>query len=179
MIRLFVAIELPSVIRRRMASLCVGIDSARWVAEENLHLTLRFIGEVPEDRAEDAAAALDGVRAESFLIVLRGAGHFGSERRVRALWLGVEKSEALIALRDRIESALVRCGLEPEGRNFHPHVTLARFRSGTSGEIGQWLAANTLFRSVPITVDRFTLFSSHLGRAGPIYTPEVEYELSG
>ncbi len=179
MIRLFVAIEIPTELRRRMASLCVGINSARWVAEENIHLTLRFIGEVSEDGAEYAAAALDGVRAEPFTIAFRGAGHFGSGQRVRALWLGIDRSEALVSLRGRIDTALVRCGLAPEGRKFHPHVTLARFRDGGSGEIGPWLAANTLFRSVPVAVDRFTLYSSRLGRAGPVYTPEVAYPLSG
>ncbi len=179
MIRLFVAVDAPAALRRRAASLGRGIDRAKWVAEENMHITLRFIGETPEDRAEDFAEALDRVRAAPLELALSGAGHFGSGRRVRALWLGVEKSEALVALRDRIDSALVRAGCAPEGRKFHPHLTLARFNNGTPGEIHSWLAANTLFRSVPFMVDRFTLYSSHLGRAGAIYTAEAEYELRG
>jgi 2'-5' RNA ligase len=179
MIRLFVGLEIPAELRRRMAMLARGVDDARWVAEENLHISLRFIGEVPEDRAEDLAAALDTVRAPTFTITLSGAGHFESGRRVRVLWLGIERNEALKALYDKVESALVRAGLEPEGRKFKPHVTLARLKDARPASVKGWLAANTMFKAVPFTVDRFVLFSSRLGREGPTYTPEVVFPLRG
>lgn len=177
MIRLFTAVELPAELRRRMAQLCTGVDKARWVPEENLHLTLRFIGEVAEDLAEDIAAELDAVRAAPFPLTLSGAGHFESGRRVRTLWLGVEKSEALTALYDRIDAAVQRAGLPPEGRRFHPHITLARFRNGRPAAVRGWLAANGMFRAVPIMVERFVLFSSHLRSEGALYRPEVEFPL--
>lgn len=179
MIRLFTAVELPPDLRRRMAAMCVGVESAKWVPEENLHLTLRFIGDVGEDVAHDLLPALGSVRGAPFTLTLAGAGHFGSRRHVRTLWLGVEKCPPLSALYDRIESALVRAGLEPEGRKFAPHVTLARLKNGAPHEVGGWLSANTLFRAAPFTVDRFVLFSSHLGRSGSIHTPERVFPLAG
>ncbi len=178
MIRLFVGIAPPGELRRRMALIQTGVERARWVAEENIHLTLRFIGEVAEDVAGDAAAALATVRAKPFALTVDGAGHFESRKRVRALWLGVERSDALMTLRERIESALVRAGLEPERRKFKPHITIARINSGSPGLVRDWLAANTMFRAVPFTVDRFTLFSSHLSRDKAIYSIEAEFPLS-
>ncbi len=179
MIRLFVAVELPQELRARIGMMCTGIDSAKWVAVDNLHLTLSFLGELPEDRAEDIAGALSSVGGAPFPLTMGGAGHFGSGRRVRALWLGVERCPALSALRDRIESTLVRAGLPPEGRKFHPHVTVARFGDVSPGWIRDWLSANTLFRAAPFTIERFVLFSSHLRRGGAIYTPEMEFPLRG
>ena len=85
---------------------------------------------------------------------------------------------ALISLHDRIESALVRAGLEPEGRKYWPHITLARLNNASPGLARGWLAANTMFRAVPFTVDQFTLFSSHLSREKAIHRAEVEFPLS-
>ena len=179
MIRLFTAVELPAELRQRMAMLCRGVDRARWVAEENVHLTLRFIGNIGEDVAEDLLPGLDSVRTAPFPVTVAGAGHFGSRRHVRAIWLGVENCPPLETLYSRIESALVRAGLAPEGRKYAPHVTLGRLKEGAPREVRDWLAANSLFRAVPFTVDRFTLFSSHLGRNGSIYTAEREFPLRG
>lgn len=178
MIRLFVGLEIPEEIRVRMASLAKGVTGARWVPEENLHVTVRFIGEVREDVARDLADALERVRAVPFALSIAGAGHFESRRRVRALWFGIEKSPELNALRERVDTAVVRCGLPADGRRFSPHVTIARLKDMRPGAIQGWLAANTLFRAVPFTVDRFVLFSSRLGRNGSIYTPEVVFPLN-
>ena len=178
MIRLFVAIEIPAELRLRMTALCAGVERARWVPEENLHLTLRFIGEVGEDVGEDVVAALSALRGEPFAVTVVGAGHFATGRRVRALWLGVDRTPALDALRRRVESALVRSGLAPEQRKYSPHVTLARLPGAAPGEVSGWLAANALFRAAPFVVERFVLFSSHLGRAGAIYTPEAAFPLA-
>ena len=178
MIRLFVAIELPADLRLRMTALYTGVDRAKWVPEENLHVTLRFIGEVGEDVGEDIVTALSTIRGEPFAVTVTGAGHFETGRRVRALWLGLDKNPELDALRKRVESMLVRTGLDPEKRKFSPHVTLARLNNGSPGEVRDWLAANTMFRAYPFTVERFVLFSSYLSRNGAIYTPEVEFPLA-
>ena len=175
--RLFVGIELPEELRRRMVMIQTGVERAKWVAEENLHLTLRFIGEVSGDVASDVAEALSTVHAAPFLLTVDGAGHFESRKRVRALWLGIERSDALNGLRDRIESALVRAGLEPERRKFKPHITIARLNDGSPGMAREWLASNTMFRAIPFTVEKFVLFSSHLSREKAIYTVQAEYPL--
>ncbi len=170
MIRLFVAIELPEEIRRRLASMSGGVPSARWVPEENLHLTLRFIGETPEDRLADIAAALAAVRGAPFEMTLSGVGHFESRRRVRVLWAGIEPNAELAALHDRVESALVRAGLEPEGRKFSAHVTLARLNGVPAAKMVAWLAAGTAFHAPPVRIEGFTLLSSFLSRSGAIYS---------
>ncbi len=178
MVRLFVGVELPEDVRERVASLCGGVPGARWISPENLHLTLRFIGEVSGGEADDIYHALAAVRPRSFDITLSGVGHFETAGEVRQLWVGVERNTELVALRHRIESALVRVGLEPEGRRFTPHVTLARLRDTPSRRVSSFLAHHSLFRAGPIPVDHFTLFSSYLQNSGPIYTAEADYPLA-
>ena len=177
MIRLFVALGMPEALGVRLSGLRGQIPDARWVPPENYHITLRFIGEVDETAAADIDTALARVEAFSFEISVGGAGHFESRGRVRSLWVGVEKSEELEALQARIEIACQRSGLAPEGRKFHPHVTLARCRDTRVARITDFLGDHGGFRAAPFSVDTFALYSSALGRGGPIYTREVEYPL--
>ena len=178
MVRLFVGIELPDELRRRMSLIQTGVMRAKWVAAENIHLTLRFIGEVSGDVAADAVEALETIHAPPFSLTVDGAGHFESRQKIRALWLGIEKSDALIGLRNRIESALVMAGLQPERRKYKPHITIARINNGSPGMARDWLSANTMFRAVPFTVESFVLFSSHLNPDKSIHTPEAEFPLA-
>lgn len=177
MIRLFVALELPEELRARIALLQTGLPGARWVPPENLHLSLRFLGQIPEPTAEEVAAALARVRAAPFDLVVSGAGHFETGRRVRAVWLGVEKSPALSDLQERVEAAATRAGLPPEGRKFIPHITLARLENGRPNAVHRWLSGTTLFKAYPFRIEEFVLFSSHLGRGGSVYRAEVVYPL--
>lgn len=179
MLRLFVALDFPDDIRRRLAGLGGGVPGARWTEAENLHLTLRFIGEVPDDLAGDIDAALADVAAPAFELTLDGVGVFGSGRASRVLWAGVERSEPLVHLQAKIESALVRAGLEPEERRFTPHVTLARLKDASQDRIGRFIAERGLFRAGPFPVDHVTLYRSHLGRTGPVYEAIAEYGLDG
>lgn len=130
MIRLFTALGLPGELRARLTALQGGIDAARWVAPHNLHITLRFIGEVAEDRAHDVVAALNEIHTGAVPVTVSGAGRFGSSDRTRALWAGVERSDALVALHEKIDRALIGVGLPPEGRKYTPRITLARFSTG-------------------------------------------------
>ena len=177
MIRLFVAVELPGTLRQRLAMLCRGVKGARWVDESNIHLTLRFIGEVEEPQAEEIADALDRLRAPRFPLALVGAGHFETRGKVRTLWIGIEPSPALMQLQERIESALQRIGLPPEGRRFSPHITLARLDRGAPDIIRNWLHENSLFRAEPFTVEEFVLFQSLLGNGGAVYRVVADYPL--
>lgn len=179
MIRLFVGIALPDLLRERLAALGGGLPNARWVAPENLHLTLRFIGEVDEATGHEIHEALAAVRAPAFFFELAGFDLFGSGSRAHTLWAGVERNPPLAHLREKIESALVRLGLPPDTRKFSPHVTVARLNNVPAGRLRGFLAGNGLFRSGPVPCDRFTLFSSHLGRNGASYAAEAEYTLEG
>lgn len=177
MIRLFVALEFPEEQRERVAMVARGVTGAKWVPPENLHLTLRFIGEVPEDRYDDIVYALESVESEPFMLSIAGAGHFESRSRVRALWLGVERVPELMSLHRRIDSALVRTGLPPEERKYIPHVSLARLNDAPPVQVSHWLQANNMFRAMPWPVHSFVLFSSFLSRNGAIYRPEHEFAL--
>ncbi len=178
MIRLFVAIELPASVRTVLGFLHAGVPGARWTPVENMHLTLRFIGEVEEPRIEDIDRALLAVRSPRFSLELAGVGHFETSGQPRALWAGVPKIAPLIRLRDRVESALVRAGFAPEGRKFLPHVTLARLRDAPAPKVSAFLGRFGLFRGPPFAVERFALFSSHRGRGGAVYRLESDYELA-
>ena len=177
MIRLFVAIELPEPIRARLADLCAGVPGARWVAPENMHLTLRFIGEVDDALAIEIDGTLGRVRAPSFDIRLGEIGHFGSRGKVRALWAGIDACAALDHLHGKIESALVRAGLEPEARKFTPHVTLARLKDARPSRVRDFLDARSAFASGPVPVERFALYSSYLARGGALHRIETRYDL--
>lgn len=175
--RLFVAIPLPDDLRSRLAGLSAGLPGARWVAPENLHLTLRFIGEVGGHEADDIDAALSGIRCQSFALSLAGVGQFGDRRNLRSLWVGVEANEVLSRLQAKIEQALQRAGQPPEKRKFKPHVTLARFKSHPGARLESYLADHGLFRAAPFDVTSFTLYSSYLAQEGAIYSPEAVYPL--
>lgn len=180
MIRLFCALELPDGLKDRLIAIGGGIPGARWVPEENLHITLSFIGEVSESSFEDIVAALSTVDVAAFDLTVAGMGHFERKRRPTMLWAGVDANERLVHLHDRIESALRRAGFPTEERRYEPHITLARFDNGASVEhVARFLRANNLFRAAPFRVEHFVLFSSVLGRSGPTYTAEVEFPLAG
>jgi 2'-5' RNA ligase len=175
--RLFIAVELPEAVRGRLAALGGGVPGARWTAMDNLHLTLRFMGEVAGPALEDLAAALDGLTGPSFELSLAGVGQYGAKRRARIIWAGVAASPPLMALQARIESAVVRAGFDPEQRKFRPHITLARLKGAAPERVGAFLADHGLYAEPPFPVDGFTLFSSHLAHTGAIYTPEIRYPL--
>jgi 2'-5' RNA ligase len=175
--RLFVGLDLPWPLKQRLAVLAGGIPGARWVPAENFHITLRFIGEVPAHRAEEIDLALASLRTRGFSLVLAGVGTFAKGGRDTQLWVGVERNPQLDHLQAKIETALQRVGLEPERRRFAPHVTLARLDNAAPAKLAGFVQAHNLFRSEPVPVDRFCLFSSRLGKEASVYTAEVEYAL--
>lgn len=179
MIRLFVAVALPDGQRRELARLCSGVREVRWVPEENMHLTLRFIGEVEEPRVTEISDALGRVEGERFMLTLSGVGHFKSGRVIRSLWAGTDPCDALVQLQGRIDNALRRAGIAPDGRRFTPHISLARLRNGSARQVAAWIEANSLFRATPFTVDHFVLFESYLSHTGAIYSPVAEFPLGG
>ena len=177
MIRLFVGLSLPEDLCDKLSAMCGGIPGARWVPEENYHLTLRFIGEVPGWQAQEVDEALAGIRAPGFDLTLRGVGTFQKAGRIAALWVGVEKTEPLLFLQAKVETALQRIDLEPERKRFAPHVTLARTDRAAPDKVIAFVQAHNLFRAAPVPVEGFTLYSSRLGKEQAVYAREVEYGL--
>jgi 2'-5' RNA ligase len=178
MLRLFVGIEFPPELKLRLSLLSTGIPGARWIDPGNLHLTLRFIGEIAEDLAADVDEALAQLRARRFTLQLAGTGVFGGNRP-HTLWVGVERDPDLILLHDRIELALIRIGLAPEPRRFAPHVTMARLRDPVLDMLGHFLAAHAQFRTDPLPVEHFSLVASFPTKAGSVYEDQADYKLMG
>jgi 2'-5' RNA ligase len=177
-LRLFVALALPEPVRDRLAGLMVGLPGVRWVPPANYHLTLRFIGEVTPHQAEEVDLALAGIRARPFDLTLAGLNIFEKGGRVQSLHAVAERTPALQHLQAKVETALQRAGLPPERRRFAPHVTLARTEFAPLDKLAGFLQAHNLFRTAPVRVEHFVLFSSRLGKEMAVYTPEVEYALA-
>ena len=177
MIRLFVGLPLPDGVIARLQIMCSGLPGARWVEPTNMHVTLRFIGEIDERGTEEIDYLLAGVSSDSFHMKLQGLGTFGQGHKIRALWVGVVPSPPLNHLQAKVESAVVRSGWPPEKRKFAPHVTLARFSRPESSRIQSFVEGNNLFQTGPFRMDQFTLFESRLGGNGPVYAPLAQYEL--
>lgn len=177
MIRLFVGLEPPAGVTERLAALSAGIPNARWVAPENMHVTLRFVGNVDEALAAELDAALAELKAPEFAFELAGFDTFSRGRDAHTLWAGVEKAPPLAHLRHKVEATAVRLGLPPEPRRFSPHVTVARLKAAPEAPLQDFLVRNALFRAGPVPCPHFTLFSSHLGRSGASYAAEARYPL--
>jgi RNA 2',3'-cyclic 3'-phosphodiesterase len=181
MLRLFSALELPDAVASRLMFLMRGVDGAKWRPRENLHVTLRFFGDVAESVADDIDAELASL-AEThapFDVRLKAAGSFGGTDP-HALWVGVEKSAALERLAADCERAARRAGLKPESRKFAPHVTVAYLRGASLENVQAFEARYGLFETEAFRVESFGLYSSFTRRDAPsLYRLEAEYPLRG
>jgi 2'-5' RNA ligase len=164
--RLFVGLDLPESVKTALLATMGGVANARWQTAEQLHLTLRFIGEVDRHQAADIAAALGRVKVRPFVAELGEPGLFDHRGRIDTLWVGVRPAEALAGLAKSINSALTSAGVPPESRAFLPHITIARGRSmiGATG----W--PQSPIPRLAWNVDGFVLFESRMGKNGSDYT---------
>jgi 2'-5' RNA ligase len=175
--RLFVAIRPPEPVRDLLIDLMEGIGGARWQDDEQLHLTLRFIGDVDRHVARDVHAALASLHHPAFDLALSGLGMFDRRGVPATLWAGVAPPEPVRALHNKIDQAMARAGLEPEHRAFHPHITLARLGRG-AGPLDLFLARSAGVSSPLFRVDSFSLIESSLTPAGAVYSEVESYPLA-
>jgi 2'-5' RNA ligase len=193
-IRTFLAIELPDSVRTRLAGIerefSRSMSGLKWSGPDLLHITLRFLGGVPQNRmvpvmdvARDAAA---GTRP--FQLTLSGLGAFPTVRKPRVIWVGLEKDAGYLVLQQlfaHIEAGLVADGFPPEERAYSPHITLARTRDTIAElerrELGTTLAevASRVNLAGTVPVRKVTVMQSELSRSGPRYTPLARYPLVG
>jgi len=178
MLRLFIAIDFPEEIKKGLSSLCYGLPGAKWVDITQVHLTLRFIGEVDGGIFRDIRSVLEDVGFEEFSLLVKGLGCFPPRKDPRILWAGLEKSDEMSSLKKKIDSQLRRIGIEPEKRKFSPHITLARFRKKPSvNRVADFLAGNGLFSLPAFSVAEFHLYSSVLTSRGAMHQIEASYPL--
>lgn len=175
--RLFVAIRPPEEIRDLLLDAMDDSADFRWQNDGQLHLTLRFVGEVERPVAEDLAAELGRIRASPFELRIIGTGRF-EQRSSGALWAGVEPRGPVAALAAKVERACISVGLDPERRAFHPHIALARWKGRRGHEVARFLEATRGLSSEPFEVDDFILFESRLSRHGAHYEAATRYSLA-
>jgi 2'-5' RNA ligase len=179
--RLFIAVDLPDELRKELGTVQMALkpltDSARWVAPESIHITLKFLGEVPEKRIEDVEQALTGLSWKQFTVTVRGVGFFPGNRSPRVFWAGME-APTMQGLAEELDSRMERLGFDKEKRAFRPHITLARARDtriDSSLVTGSAEYQEHNFGS--FTADRVFLFKSTLKPSGAVYEKLKEYLL--
>jgi len=178
MIRLFAAVAVPEPIGEGLARRQRGLPGARWRPLESLHITLRFFGDMAENRGDDLDAELSVVGGGPFEVTLAGVGTFGDGLDIDAVWAGVEESETLRRLAARCETAARRAGLAAETRAWRPHVTLAYLRGAQPARVAAWVQGHNLLKSPCFRVDAFGLYSSWRGETGSRYRLERTYPLA-
>lgn len=177
--RVFVAIDLPEEIKLAIGSLRFPLPGAKWVAEAQIHLTLRFVGDVDDKFLKSIVASLSGIVAAPFSLAIQGVGCFPPKRNPKVLWVGVGRSSALFGLQGDVEKALVGNGLEPEGRPFSPHLTIARLKETPTDRIAPFLQQYLRFTTHSFPVTQFILYSSTLTPQGAIHRQEALFPLRG
>jgi RNA 2',3'-cyclic 3'-phosphodiesterase len=176
--RLFVAIRPPAAVREALLALMGDVEAARWQDDEQLHITLRFIGEVDPQTAEDLAAGLASITSPALTLSVSGVGSFEKKGRVHTLWAGIHPQTPLIAIHRKIGRLLARLGLSEDGLAYIPHITLARF-SGAGGQVGGFLARHGDLALPPFEATEFVLYESRLGSEGAAYEAVVAYPMLG
>jgi 2'-5' RNA ligase len=175
--RIFTGLELPSDVAQSLATLRGGLPGARWIDPDDYHVTLRFIGDVDDTLAREVALLLGKVSRPSLELRLDGLSSFGG-RRPRAVIATLAQTPALMELQAEHERLMQRVGLEPEGRKFTPHVTLARLRDSSSRQVADYLATRPFLAPLPFRVTRFVLFSARASVGGGPYVVEAVYPLA-
>jgi 2'-5' RNA ligase len=174
--RLFVGLRPPAPIRAHLLAAMGGVPGARWQSDDQLHLTVRYIGEVDRPLAEDVAIALSRLHFPQIEAAISGVGEFESRGRPNAIWAGVRPHDALAQLHRKLDQAMVRLGLAPEGRAYLPHITLARL-NGPAGVADRYLADHAGLGSEPFVFTHVYLFESTLGTGGASYEAVERYAL--
>ena len=176
MVRLFVGLEIPDGVITGLEGLREGVEGARWQRDDQLHLTLAFIGEVPNRHLIDIADTLSRIEIDPFDLALAGVNFFGKPGKPKALWAKVENKKPLMHLHEKVNHALLEMGLDVETRKFTPHVTLARFKRGSTARIGDWLSSNESLKTKPALINEFCLFSSQLTSERAYYNVEASFQ---
>jgi len=172
--RLFVCLELPESVRKRLAELDPQVRGVRWLEPRQMHLTLSFLGNVSSECQERLMEKLCAISWKSFFLPLVGLGTFPSKGWPKIVWIGVGTGHPhLFQLHKRVQEAALAAGLEPDLRAFHPHVTLARCRDVSPQMIRHFLKAHAVFDAGMIHVESLCLNSSNLTPAGSVYTREL------
>ncbi|MCI4662243.1 MAG: RNA 2',3'-cyclic phosphodiesterase [Neomegalonema sp.] len=176
MIRSFVALPIPIAVADAIDDIQCDLRGANWQPEENLHITLSFLGDLDRHRLDDLHSALDTVMIETFEVALQGVGHFGGHD-ARLAFVDLAPNAPLRALHERVETAARSAQIDLPAKRYRPHVTVARWRRGevSAPNLKAWCERNNLFSAPPFEVAGFSLLRSDLSRDGALYTEMARY----
>jgi len=175
----FIAIDLPLEVRDELMLIAAGVPGAYWVDEEQLHLTLRYLGEIDGLVLRNLQGALDRIDARSFVLQLEGIGFFPPRGEPEVLWVGVEKSQPLSDLRARVDALASRLGVPADRKRYTPHVTLARLHDAPDSRLARFAMEQALFKSTPFSPLTFSLYASRRNETGSEYQRIAAYVLRG
>ena len=184
--RLFIALDIPAEIRKRISEFMERArgyaPNARWARVEGLHITLKFIGWFDDARVDEIKRALSAARSQPIEVSFENAGFFPGEKSPRVFWIGVKSSEALPALASTIDEATQKLGIAKEERAFSPHLTLARAGSGSGASqklkgLPPFLRSEASLNFGTMTAREFWLYQSELARGGSKYTKLQRFAL--
>lgn len=175
--RLFIALDVPAAVRDALVALREDdLDGARWTKPEQLHCTLRFLGDTPDEQVSDLEAALARIDAPSSLSLdTNGLTAFPSRRRPRVLVARIAPTDALMNLQQQVEDAMQALDFEPEQRPFRPHVTVARLKRADARTVHHWLRAHTV--EAAFDADAFHLYASTLTPSGAVHERLASFPL--
>ena len=179
-LRLFVAVDAPAPVVSALSAAMHPAPGFGWTRPEQLHLTLRFLGDTPAALVDPLRVRLRAIRVASFILPVEGLGVFPPRGLPRVLWCGIGNGHPLIhQLRQRIDDTILALGIDCDLRQFVPHFTLARLAPAARPQLPHWLHANRDLAAPPFRVDRFTLYASELRPEGAVHTLMEEYPLIG
>ncbi|HYX52866.1 MAG TPA: RNA 2',3'-cyclic phosphodiesterase [Candidatus Limnocylindrales bacterium] len=180
--RLFVALDIPGPIRSKLSGYMDRVrgysPESKWARVEGLHVTLKFIGEVKDEKLEAIKAALADAKAPPFQVAFEGIGFFPNTRAPRVFWAGVNADDSLSRLANSVDDALVKIGYEPEDKAYHPHLTLARARERELRALTPLLESEDQPHFGTMTAREFFLYQSHTGRGGSRYDKLETFRLA-
>jgi len=177
--RLFVAIDFPEAIKTQLKPLCADLQDAKWVAQHQMHLTLRFIGDTDDEQLRRIQTGLATIHATPFQMSLEGIGQFPPKGKPRVIWVGVKAEPTINQLQQKIERVVRESGFEKADHPFSPHITLARCKTPPPTEqLERYFKRHQSFKSDTFDVSRFVLYSSQLSASGSIYHQEGFYSLT-
>jgi len=179
MYRLFIAIDLPKPVKNRLEVLQKHLDGVKWIELQQMHLTIRFLGNVDEELYQKLLSNLKKIRSPSFVYSIKGVGVFPNIHRPKVLWAGVEADDRLSILYQKIEEVVISSGFDPEERDYKPHITLGRVKRRLHSEECQtFLGKHEKLEITDIKVDNFILYQSRLTRHGALHQQLQQYSLS-
>lgn len=164
--RCFIAIPLPKSVKQQLGNLQESIENLRWQNINQLHITLKFLGEVSDDKVQDLQAELRKVELSAFSISLKELGYFPKGKKPRVLWAGIEESKPLVKLKKKIEAICAVLNFEADNRPFKPHITLARMKGTSENDVMAFIKQHKQFDIQDVPVEEFVLYESRLHSDG-------------